>query len=43
LPRTRSPQAHTADHGGDLHQFGLNGELVDLDQARAAVMGELTA
>ena len=22
--------------GGDLHQFGLNGELVDLDQARAA-------
>jgi predicted dinucleotide-binding enzyme len=29
--------------GGDLHQFGLNGELVDLDQARAAVMGELTA
>ena len=23
--------------GGDLHQFGLNGELVDLDQARAAV------
>jgi hypothetical protein len=29
--------------GGDLHQFGLNGELVDLDQARAAVVGELTA
>ena len=25
--------------GGDLHQFGLNGELVDLDQARAAVAG----
>jgi predicted dinucleotide-binding enzyme len=23
--------------GGDLHQFGLNGELVDLDQARAAI------
>jgi len=23
--------------GGDLHQFGLNGELVDLDQAHAAV------
>jgi predicted dinucleotide-binding enzyme len=23
--------------GGDLHQFGLNGELVDADQARAAV------
>jgi predicted dinucleotide-binding enzyme len=23
--------------GGDLHQFGLNGELVDLDRARAAV------
>jgi predicted dinucleotide-binding enzyme len=23
--------------GGDLHQFGMNGELVDLDQARAAV------
>jgi 8-hydroxy-5-deazaflavin:NADPH oxidoreductase len=26
--------------GGDLHQFGLNGELVDLDQARAAVAAE---
>jgi len=26
--------------GGDLHQFGLNGQLVDLDQARAAVAGE---
>jgi hypothetical protein len=25
--------------GGDLHQFGLNGELVDLDQARRAVAG----
>jgi 8-hydroxy-5-deazaflavin:NADPH oxidoreductase len=23
--------------GGDLHQFGLNGELLDLDQARAAI------
>jgi hypothetical protein len=23
--------------GGDLHQFGLNGQLVDLDQARAAL------
>jgi predicted dinucleotide-binding enzyme len=23
--------------GGDLHQFGLNGGLVDLDQARAAI------
>jgi predicted dinucleotide-binding enzyme len=23
--------------GGDLHQFGLNGELLDLDQAHAAV------
>jgi 8-hydroxy-5-deazaflavin:NADPH oxidoreductase len=29
--------------GGDLHQFGLNGELVDIDQARAAVVGEVTA
>ena len=29
--------------GGDLHQFGLNGELVDLDQARAAVAGEVPA
>jgi 8-hydroxy-5-deazaflavin:NADPH oxidoreductase len=26
--------------GGDLHQSGLNGELVDLDQARAAVAAE---
>jgi hypothetical protein len=25
--------------GGDLHQMGLSGELVDLDQARAAVAG----
>jgi predicted dinucleotide-binding enzyme len=23
--------------GGDLHQAGLNGELLDLDQARAAI------
>jgi predicted dinucleotide-binding enzyme len=23
--------------GGDLHQFGLNGEIVDLEQARAAL------
>ncbi|HUC15761.1 MAG TPA: NAD(P)-binding domain-containing protein [Acidimicrobiales bacterium] len=23
--------------GGDLHQFGFNGEIVDLDQARAAL------
>jgi predicted dinucleotide-binding enzyme len=23
--------------GGDLHQFGSNGELLDLDQARAAI------
>jgi 8-hydroxy-5-deazaflavin:NADPH oxidoreductase len=29
--------------GGDLHQFGLNGELVDLDQARAAVVREVPA
>jgi predicted dinucleotide-binding enzyme len=29
--------------GGDLHQFGLNGELVDLGQARAAVVGEVPA
>ena len=29
--------------GGDLHQFGLGGELVDLDQARAAVAGEVAA
>jgi hypothetical protein len=29
--------------GGDLHQFGLGGELVDLDQARAAVGGEAPA
>jgi predicted dinucleotide-binding enzyme len=25
--------------GGDLHQMGLSGELVDVDQARAAVAG----
>jgi hypothetical protein len=29
--------------GGDLHQFGLNGELADLDQARAAVAKEPSA
>ena len=29
--------------GGDLHQFGLNGQLVDLDQARAALAGEVPA
>jgi hypothetical protein len=23
--------------GGDLHQYGSNGELLDLDQARAAI------
>ena len=27
--------------GGDLAQFGLNGELLDLDQARAAVAAGL--
>jgi 8-hydroxy-5-deazaflavin:NADPH oxidoreductase len=26
--------------GGDLHQFGLNGQLVDLDEASAAIAGE---
>ena len=26
--------------GGDLHQFGLNGELVDLDRALGAVAAE---
>jgi 8-hydroxy-5-deazaflavin:NADPH oxidoreductase len=25
--------------GGDLNQFGLNGQIVDLDQARAALTG----
>jgi predicted dinucleotide-binding enzyme len=25
--------------GGDLHQFGFNGEVVDLDQGRAALAG----
>jgi 8-hydroxy-5-deazaflavin:NADPH oxidoreductase len=25
--------------GGDLHQFGLNGKILDLDQARAALAG----
>jgi 8-hydroxy-5-deazaflavin:NADPH oxidoreductase len=29
--------------GGDLHQFGLGGLLVDLDQARAAVAGKVPA
>jgi hypothetical protein len=29
--------------GGDLHQVGLNGALLDLDQARAAVAAELSA
>ena len=29
--------------GGDLHQAGLNGALLDLDQARAAVAAELSA
>ena len=29
--------------GGDLHQFGLNGELVDLDRARAAVTAKASA
>jgi hypothetical protein len=29
--------------GGDLHQAGLNGALLDLDQARAAVAAERTA
>jgi predicted dinucleotide-binding enzyme len=29
--------------GGDLHQFGLGGELVDLDQARVAVGDEASA
>jgi predicted dinucleotide-binding enzyme len=28
--------------GGDLHQFGLNGALLDLDEARAAVAAELS-
>lgn len=25
--------------GGDLHQFGFNGEVIDLDQGRAALAG----
>jgi len=25
--------------GGDLHQFGLNGEIIDLEQARTALAG----
>src|SRR5213592_1569224 len=29
--------------GGDLHQYGLNGALLDLDEARAAVAAELSA
>ena len=29
--------------GGDLHQFGMNGELLDLDQARTAIAEEVTA
>jgi 8-hydroxy-5-deazaflavin:NADPH oxidoreductase len=29
--------------GGDLHQLGLNGELVDFDQARAAVGALITS
>jgi len=29
--------------GGDLHQAGLNGALLDLDEARAAVAGEVPA
>ncbi len=29
--------------GGDLHQFGLNGALLDLDEARAAVAAEVSA
>jgi predicted dinucleotide-binding enzyme len=29
--------------GGDLHQFGLNGSLLDLDEARAAAAGEVPA
>jgi predicted dinucleotide-binding enzyme len=29
--------------GGDLHQFGLNGALLDLDEARAAIAAELSA
>ena len=29
--------------GGDLHQFGLSGALLDLNQARAAVAAEVSA
>jgi predicted dinucleotide-binding enzyme len=29
--------------GGDLHQFGLNGALLDLDEARAAAAAEVPA
>lgn len=28
--------------GGDLHQFGLNGALLDLDEARAAIAAPVT-
>jgi predicted dinucleotide-binding enzyme len=28
--------------GGDLHQFGLDGAVLDLDEARAAVAGEVS-
>jgi hypothetical protein len=29
--------------GGNLHQFGLNGALLDLDAARTAAGAELSA
>ena len=29
--------------GGDLHQYGLNGELLDVDQARTAIAEEVLA
>jgi hypothetical protein len=29
--------------GGDLHQAGLNGAILDLDEARAAIAGQLSA
>jgi len=29
--------------GGDLQQFGLSGELLDLDQARAAITAKAAA
>jgi 8-hydroxy-5-deazaflavin:NADPH oxidoreductase len=28
--------------GGDLHQFGLNGEIIDLEQAKAALAADST-